>query len=130
MPEVIVPTMFFLFLGAVILTPIWLRERSRQSGHKLIQQALERGQALDPALVRELTDGQRRQAQPDRARRTLGNGVVLMALACGFTAGAFLTGNSDGVERGLLIPAVILGALGAAFIVLAIVDYSAKKKDE
>ena len=68
--------------------------------------------------------------EPDRARRTLGNGVILMALACGFTAGAFLTGDSGGAERGMLVPAVILGALGTAFIVLAIVDYSAKKKDE
>jgi hypothetical protein len=31
---------------------------------------------------------------------------------------------------GMLTAAVILGALGAAFILLAIVDYSTKKKDQ
>ena len=29
-----------------------------------------------------------------------------------------------------MIPAAILGALGTAFILLAIVDYAAKKKDQ
>jgi hypothetical protein len=32
--------------------------------------------------------------------------------------------------HGMLVPAAILGALGVAFILLAIVDYATKKKDE
>jgi hypothetical protein len=130
--EIFVPLVFFVFLGAVIITPIWLRERNRQSGHRLIQEALEKGQPLDPAIVKQLTEGQTR-ARPDRARSTLGSGVVLLALAGGFTAAAFLSSGFDPeghAERGMLIPAVILGALGAAFLVLALVDYSTKKKDE
>jgi hypothetical protein len=122
-PEVIVPTVFFLFLGAVILGPIWLRERTRQSGHKLVQQALERGQNVDPALVRELTGGKTPQAQPERARKTLGNGVILLALAMGLGAGGYF-GDND-----MYVPATILGALGAAFILLALVDYAEKKKE-
>ncbi len=123
-PEVFIPTVFFLFLGAVILGPIWLRERTRQSGHRLVQQALERGQSVDPALVRELTGGKTPQAQPERARKTLGNGVILLALAVGFAAGG-LFGDSNG----MYVPATILGALGAAFILLAMVDYADKKKE-
>ncbi len=123
-PEVFVPTVFFLFLGAVILGPIWLRERTRQSGHRLVQRARERGQSVDPALVRELTGGKTPQAQPERARKTLGNGVILLALAIGFAAGG-LFGDSNG----MYVPATILGALGAAFILLAMVDYAEKKKE-
>jgi hypothetical protein len=117
---------FFGFLAAIILVPIWLRERTRQSAHQLMSQALEKGQPLDPELMRQLTEGQRRQQ--DRPRRTLGSGVVLLALALGFGAAAYL--NSDSDNGFLMIPAVILGALGVAFTLLAIIDYAAKKKDQ
>jgi hypothetical protein len=33
-------------------------------------------------------------------------------------------------HNGMLVPAVILGALGTAFILLAIVDYATKRKDQ
>ena len=55
--EVFVPLLFFGFLGAVILVPIWLRERTSQSAHQLLSQALEKGQPLDPAILRQLTEG-------------------------------------------------------------------------
>lgn len=124
--ELLIPVVFFIFLGAVILIPIWLRERTRQSAHQLLSQALERGQTLDPALLRQLTEG--KVQQQDRPRRTLGSGVVLLALAIGFLAANYLSGDMSG--GGMLMAATILGALGIAFILLAIVDYSAKKKDQ
>ncbi len=122
---------FFGFLAAIILVPIWLRERTKQSAHQLISQALEKGQQLDPALMRQLTEGQQRQQ--DRPRRTLGSGVVLLALGAGFALAAYFTGEVSGAEEafnGMMIPAVLLGALGTAFILLAIIDYAAKKKDQ
>lgn len=129
--EVIVPFTFFVFLGAIILVPIWLKERTKQSAHQLISQALEKGQQLDPALMRTLTEGQKQQQ--DRPRRTLGSGVVLLALALGFAAASFLSSGFDpsGFSgNGMLTAAAILGALGIAFILLAIVDYAGKKKDQ
>lgn len=134
--SVFVPFVFFTFLGAIILVPIWLRERTKQSAHNLISQALEKGQTLDPALLRELTQAtavNAKAAQPDRARRSLGSGVVLLALAGGFVAAGFAIGGMPGAGdalNGMMVPAAILGALGLGFIVLAIVDYSAQKKDQ
>ncbi len=125
--DVFVPFVFFGFLGAIILVPIWLKERTKQSAHQLLSQALEKGQQLDPALMRQLTEGQKQQQ--DRPRRTLGSGVVLLALAIGFVAANFLDGG-DSTGGALLTAAVILGSLGAAFILLAIVDYASKKKDQ
>ncbi|MEZ6023315.1 MAG: hypothetical protein R3C16_07895 [Hyphomonadaceae bacterium] len=124
---------FFGFLAAIILVPIWLRERTKQSAHHLISQALEKGQQLDPALMRQLTEGANRNNPRDRARRTLGAGIILAALAGGFVGAAFIIGDLTGVqeaESGMLIPAVILGALAAAFILLALVDFATKKRDE
>jgi len=92
---------------------------------------LEKGQQLDPAIMRQLTDGMR-QNQPDRARRTLGSGVVLLALALGFLGASYLSGDlADGfASSGMITAAMILGALGVAFTLLAIVDYASKKKDQ
>lgn len=129
--DVLIPFTFFAFLAAVILVPIWLKERTKQSAHQLISQAIEKGQPLDPAVMRSLTDGVR-QTQ-DKARRSLGSGVVLLALAIGFVAASFLMDGFDpsgAAENGMMIPAAILGALGLAFILLAVIDYANKKKDQ
>ena len=125
---VIAIVMFYGFLAAVILVPVWLKERTKRSAHALISQALEKGQTLDPVLMRQLTEG----AKPprDRARSSLGSGVILLALAGGFVVGAFaLEDFSWPPLGGMMVPAAILGALGVAFVLLALVDYAAKKKE-
>lgn len=127
--EILVPLAFFGFLAAVILVPIWLKERTKQSTHSLIAQALEKGQTLDPALMAQLTEGVRQNV--DRPRRTLGSGVVLLALAIGFVAASFMGNGFDPsgfAGDGMMTAAAILGSLGIAFILLAIVDYASKKK--
>lgn len=129
--EAFVPIVFFVFLGAIILIPIYLRERTRQSAHQLIAQALEKGQQIDPALMRTLTEGQKKPQ--DKARSSLGSGIVLLALAGGFAAAGYFVGDLSGAEEafnGMMVPAVILGALGIAFVLLAIVDYATKRKDD
>lgn len=128
-PDIFIPFTFFAFLAAVILVPIWLKERTKRSAHALISQALEKGQTLDPALMRQLTEGVK--PQQDRARRSLGSGVILLALAGGFVIGAFAMEDFTGaVEAAMMVPAAILGALGTAFILLAIVDYASKRKEQ
>lgn len=127
--EVFVPFLFFGFLGAIILVPIWLREKSRQSAHQIISEALERGQTLDVNVVRELTQVGRPQPQ-ERGRRTLGLGIVLLAIAGGFAGGGLaLMGIAPEALGGMLVPAAFLGALGIGFTLLGIVDLAAKKKE-
>jgi hypothetical protein len=123
-PDVFVPLVFFVFLAAVILVPIWLRERTKQSAHHLISQALEKGQPLDPQLMRDLTQGGKVQQQQSAPRRTLGSGIVLLALAGAFGAIALIDPDS---RDWALVPALIVGAVGAAFLLLAIIDYTTKK---
>jgi Domain of unknown function (DUF6249) len=131
--EILVPIAFFLFLGAVILVPIWLRERTKLSAQQLVSQALEKGQPIDPEVMKQLMNTNVAKAQQqDRPRRTLGSAVVLIALALGFAGSAYFSGDFDPtghVMGGLMMPALILGALGFAFLILALVDYANKKKD-
>ena len=125
--EAFIPLVFFVFLGAIILVPIYLRERTKQSAHHLISQALEKGQPLDASLLQQLTDAPKQQQ--DRPRRTLGSGVVLLALAGGFLAAGLMDGGDFGGD-GMIMAAAILGSLGIAFTLLAVIDYAAKKRDQ
>lgn len=129
-PEVFVPFLFFAFLAAVILVPILAKERTRRSAHDLISQAMARGQTLDPTLVAKLSEDMLQEG--NRARKSLGSGVVLLALAVGFIAAGFVIDGFDhdgDVIRGMAVPAVMLGSVGLAFILLAIVDYATKKRE-
>lgn len=122
--DTFVPLVFFTFLFAVIVTPILIKERTKRSAHTLIGQAIERGQPIDPALVTQITQG---LAEQDRARKSLGAGVILLSLALGFTAAGLLVDGWHG-DSGFFIPAVIAGSVGLAFVLLAIVDYATKKR--
>ena len=129
-PEVFVPFVFFTFLAAVILVPILAKERTRRSAHDLISQAMARGQTLDPSLIAKLSEDMLQEG--NRARKSLGNGVVLLALAGGFIAAGFVIDGYDhdgDVIRGMAVPAVLLGTVGLAFLLLAIVDYATKKRE-
>ncbi|MCX7357335.1 MAG: hypothetical protein NT015_04205 [Alphaproteobacteria bacterium] len=121
---------FFGFLGAVILVPTLARERTKRSAHDLVSQAMSRGQQVDPGLVQQLT--QNLLDEGNRARKTLGNAVVLLALAGGFVAAGYVINgfdqDGDGM-RAMWIPAVILGSVGTAFLLLSIIDYATKRRN-
>ncbi|MCL4716197.1 MAG: hypothetical protein KJZ75_14920 [Hyphomonadaceae bacterium] len=128
--DVFVPFVFFAFLAAVILVPVLAKERTKRSAHELISQAMSRGQQLEPALVSQLT--QNMLDEGNRARKSLGNGVILLSLALGFLGAGVLIDGFDGgdgdVIMGMGVPAVILGSVGAAFLLLAVFDYATRKR--
>lgn len=125
-PEIFVPFIFFAFLTSIVVVPILAKERTKRSAHELVARALDRGQQLDPALVAQLSESIAQEG--NRARKSLGNAVVLLALAGACAGIAFVSGDSD-IHSGSLVPAVLFGALGAAFLVLSIIDYSSKKRE-
>ncbi len=125
---IFIPLVFFGFLGSIIIVPILARERTKRSAHDLISRAMERGQALDPTLVSQLT--QNMLEEGNRARKSLGRGVILIALALGFVGMGFVVdgfGEPD-AHRGMLVPAVLFGSVGLAFLLLATVDYATKRR--
>jgi len=128
--DIFVPFVFFGFLASVILVPVLARERTKRSAHDLISQAMARGQQLEPTLVSQLT--QNMLDEGNRARKSLGNAVILLALAGGFVAAGFVMDGFDpggDARHGMFIPAVILGSVGLAFLALAVVDYSTKRRE-
>ncbi len=122
--EIFVPFVFFAFLGAVILVPVLAKERTKRSAHDLISQAMARGQTLDPALINQLSSDMLQEG--DRARRSLGKGIILVTLALGLAGATYFSGDFD---HDMLVPATIIGALGTAFLLLAAVDYASKRRN-
>jgi hypothetical protein len=128
-PDIFVPFVFFGFLAAVILVPVLAKERTKRSAYDLVSQAMARGQTLDPSLVAQLS--QTMFDEGNRARKSLGNGVILLALAGGFVAAGYVMNGFDPsghARNGMMVPAVIMGAVGLAYLLLAIVDYSTRKR--
>lgn len=123
--DIFVPFLFFGFLGAVIIVPILAKERTRRSAHDLISQALARGQNLDPSLVAKLSEDMLQEG--NRARKSLGNAVILLALAGGIVGAAYAA-DGPHFHSGVFAPAIIVGAVGAAFLILAIFDYATKQR--
>lgn len=126
--DVFVPFVFFAFLAAIILVPVLSKERTKRSAHELVSQALARGQQLDPTLIGQLSENM--LAETDRARSSLGKGVILLALGAGVTGAAIASdGFSHGIDGATFAPLIILGAVGLAFLALAIFDYANKKRE-
>jgi Domain of unknown function (DUF6249) len=131
-PDVLVPFIFFCFLAAVILGPLYLAHKGRLAKIELMKQALERGQNLDPKLLEQLYEVETVKKRPDQPRRSLGAGVVLTFLAVGLGGAGFLSEGFDpsGMsDSGLYVAALIVGCIGMAYMVLAAVDYASKKKN-
>jgi len=127
--DIFVPFVFFGFLAAIILVPVLAKERTKRSAHDLVSQALARGQNLDPSLVQQLT--QNLLDEGNRARKSLGNAVILLALTGGFIAAGYVMDGFDpggDARHGMWVPATILGSVGVAFLLLAIVDYATKRR--
>jgi hypothetical protein len=128
--EIFVPFVFFAFLAAIILVPILAKERTKRSAHDLVSQAMARGQQLDPVLVQQLT--QNMLDEGNRARKSLGSAVILLALAGGFVAAGYVLNGLDhdgDAMHAMWIPAVILGSVGVAFLLLSIIDYATKRRN-
>ncbi|HRK63456.1 MAG TPA: DUF6249 domain-containing protein [Terricaulis sp.] len=125
--DIFVPFVFFSFLAAIIIVPIMAKERTKRSAHDLISQALARGQQLEPELITKLSDNMLQEG--NRARASLGKGVILLALGGGITGAAVASdGFHHGVDSGTFAPLIILGSVGLAFLALAMFDYATKKK--
>lgn len=127
--DIFVPFTFFAFLAAIIIVPILMKERTKRSAHELVARAIDRGQTLDPALVAQLSQNMLQEG--DRARKSLGNAVIMLALAAAFVGIAYVSDGWDGghdAHSGILVPAVLFGSLGLAFLLLAIIDYATKKR--
>ncbi|HWA61809.1 MAG TPA: DUF6249 domain-containing protein [Caulobacteraceae bacterium] len=83
----IAPTVFWLFVAAIILVPQYLRHMDRQRMHETLRIAYEKGQPVPPELIQALQsnikyDAAAQTTVPTR-ERDLRRAVVLIAVGVG-----------------------------------------------
>jgi hypothetical protein len=93
---VLVPAIFFIFLGAVILGPIYLKSRDKQRMYDTLRVAYEKGQPVPPELISALQTSASASNLIPTAERDLRRAVILMAVALG------LCGLGYGLWYGLM----------------------------
>lgn len=78
-----VPLTFWVFVGAVILVPQYLRSRDRQKLYDTIRVAYEKGQPLAPEVVAAMKSATPPYAGIPSAERDLRMGIILLAAGFG-----------------------------------------------
>lgn len=131
----LVPTVFWIFVGAIILVPQYLRHLDRVRMHETLRIAYEKGQPVPPELIESL---QRRDvsAPVGTPERDLRRAVVLIAVGLGLAGlgyglwfglssvtyeGAYITGGA--VAGAGAIP----GLIGVAYLLLWLTKRSAPR---
>jgi hypothetical protein len=108
----IVGVVFWAFLAAVILVPVYLRYRDRGRLHETLRIAYEKGQPVPPELIEALQSNvaPKQETTPERDLR---HGLVLVAVGLGFA------GLGYGLWYGLMsvneIAAYVSGGSTAGF---------------
>jgi hypothetical protein len=118
--EILVPLIFFGFLGAIIIVPRVLKSKERQAMQLTIRAAIERGQPLPPEVLEAMT----RNSRPEpSAGRDLRSGIVWLFIGIGFAAFGVLISYEPGADDArypLLGIAAIPGCIGLAFLAMAL----------
>ena len=122
----IVGVVFWVFLAAVILVPVYLRYRDRGRLHETLRIAYEKGQPVPPELIEALQSNVA-PARPSTPDRDLRRGIVLVAWGLGFAGlgyglwyGLMSTSEiaayiSGGITAGV---GAIPGLIGVAYLIL------------
>ncbi len=109
--EIAVPFIFFGTIVAVVWLIFYFSSKKRESAHKTIRLAIEKGQDISPELIENMSD------MVNPRRRDMRKSVILLTLAIAMCAIAFIVPiDSDNGIRGVLAGAVIPGALGLAYL--------------
>jgi hypothetical protein len=127
MTAAIVPTVFWIFVGAVILVPIYLKSRDRQKMYDTLRVAYEKGQPVPPEFIAALQNNAAPTAMLSTPERDLRKALILIAVGLGLCAlgyglwyglmsvsdtAAYISGGS--VAGAGAIP----GLIGVAYLIL------------
>ncbi|MDE2357418.1 MAG: hypothetical protein KGL69_11770 [Alphaproteobacteria bacterium] len=118
---------FWIIVAAIVIVPLYLRQRDRDKMHETLRIALQTGQPLPPEMISALQQSVRTPSKPPTPERDLRTGLVLLAVGLGLCAigygfwwglmsvsdvGAYMTGVSFAGFG------AIPGMIGIAYIII------------
>lgn len=120
--DLLVPIGFFAMVAAIVILPRYFRSQERQKLADTIRVAIEKGQPLPPEVMHTLTNGEPSRPPPP-PRSDLRRGVVWLAVAVGIALFGLALGYAEpDATMPFLAFAAIPGCIGAAFIVLGLIE--------
>jgi hypothetical protein len=122
---VLIPLIFYIFLGAIILVPVVLHYRNKEASQRLVRDAIAKGQQLDPALIERLIPPPRPLDPRGAAFGFLVPGVILATTGFGLAASAVMFPAAADNVGDQLTGAVITGSMGVGFLLLAAIAFGA-----
>lgn len=87
MSELWIPVIGIICIAFVIIASLYLSSREKQQLHKTLQQHLQNGGELSPALLQHLG------ANVNQSKRDLRRGLLLTAIGIACFAGGFVSEN-------------------------------------
>ena len=116
----LIPLAAFIFLGAVILVPFYLRHKERMRMQDIVRSSVEQGHSAPTELIQalQLRGNGRLPASPERDLR---RGIFWLAWAVACLAAAGLTYYYDPSDDGpgvLMALAAFPGFIGLAYLIV------------
>lgn len=127
---ILIPLIFYVFVGAVILVPVILHYRNKLASHKLVHEAIARGQPLDSALIERLVPPVKPHDPRNVAFGFLVPGVIFGSIGAGlgFLSAFVITDADADYHAALMTGAVITGSIGLGFLLIAAVAFALFKR--
>jgi len=118
---IIVPIVFFMLIGAVLIAPRYFKSVERRKMADTLLAAIEKGQQLPPEMIEAMTsDSGKSVPSPQRDLRV---GLVWMGIAAGFVAlGVAVSFEEPDALYPLLGCAAFPGFIGLAFLIMFLVS--------
>lgn len=122
-PEILIPLAGIAMIVAIVIGPLWLKNKERREMQETVRHALDKGQPLPPELVDAIS---RSAATKVSSRsRDIRVGIVWLAVGIGIALFSLVSdmgwsgGWDNDFDSGLLGIATIPATIGVAFIILS-----------
>jgi hypothetical protein len=120
---VVIPLIFYIFIGTLILVPVMLHYRAKEASHRVVREAIAKGQIVDPALIERLIPPPKPQDPRNLAFGFLISGIIFVAIGVGLGSSGFFLTDDIRDAGGFFSGAVITGAIGVGFLVISAVAF-------
>ncbi len=118
--EILIPIALFAMIAAIVIAPRYFKSMERQKMAETLRAAIDKGQPIPLEMIEAMSSDVKAPPSPKRDRRV---GIIWIGIAIGFAVmGALIGATEPDVFYPMLGVAAFPGFIGAAFIVMSLLD--------